>query len=90
MIGGILDFYFFSGPTPLDVIAQYGAIIGYPMWQPLWGFGFHLCRCVLASPLCDKKTIRDFFFRSWGYTSIWEVKDVVEQMRAANIPLEGP
>ncbi|KAF8436228.1 glycoside hydrolase family 31 protein [Boletus edulis BED1] len=44
MIGGILDFYFFSGPTPSDVIAQYGAIIGYPMWQPVWGFGFHLCR----------------------------------------------
>ncbi|KIJ64020.1 glycoside hydrolase family 31 protein [Hydnomerulius pinastri MD-312] len=44
MIGGILDFYFFSGPTPADVIAQYGAIIGYPMWQPIWGFGFHLCR----------------------------------------------
>ncbi|KAF9218886.1 glycoside hydrolase family 31 protein [Gyrodon lividus] len=44
MIGGILDFYFFSGPTPVHVIAQYGAIIGYPMWQPAWGFGFHLCR----------------------------------------------
>ncbi|KAF9220372.1 glycoside hydrolase family 31 protein [Gyrodon lividus] len=44
MIGGILDFYFFSGPTDADVIAQYGATIGYPTWQPAWGFGFHLCR----------------------------------------------
>ncbi|KAG6370670.1 glycoside hydrolase family 31 protein [Boletus reticuloceps] len=44
MIGGILDFYFFSGPTDMEVIAQYGATIGYPMWQPAWGFGFHLCR----------------------------------------------
>ncbi|KAG9308425.1 glycoside hydrolase family 31 protein [Chiua virens] len=44
MIGGILDFYFFSGPTDAEVIAQYGAIIGYPMWQPAWGFGFHLCK----------------------------------------------
>ncbi|KAH7909433.1 glycoside hydrolase family 31 protein [Hygrophoropsis aurantiaca] len=43
-IGGILDFYFFSGPTVPEVIAQYGAVIGYPMWQPAWGFGFHLCR----------------------------------------------
>ncbi|KAF8436281.1 galactose mutarotase-like domain-containing protein [Boletus edulis BED1] len=43
MIGGILDFYFFSGPTDMEVIAQYGAMIGFPMWQPAWGFGFHLC-----------------------------------------------
>ncbi|KAJ8591089.1 glycoside hydrolase family 31 protein [Rhizopogon salebrosus TDB-379] len=44
LIGGILDFYFFSGPTDAEVIDQYGSIIGYPMWQPAWGFGFHLCR----------------------------------------------
>ncbi|KAF8815919.1 hypothetical protein BYT27DRAFT_7186387 [Phlegmacium glaucopus] len=44
MIGGVLDFYFFSGPTPNKVIEQYGALIGLPTWQPIWGFGFHLCR----------------------------------------------
>ncbi|KAH7890254.1 glycoside hydrolase family 31 protein [Phlebopus sp. FC_14] len=44
MISGILDFYFFSGPSDVEVISQYGAIIGYPMWQPSWGFGFHLSR----------------------------------------------
>ncbi|KAG2130855.1 glycosyl hydrolases family 31-domain-containing protein, partial [Suillus clintonianus] len=44
IIGGILDFYFFSGPSDAEVIAQYGSVIGYPMWQPAWGFGFHLCR----------------------------------------------
>ncbi|CAA7262383.1 unnamed protein product [Cyclocybe aegerita] len=44
MIGGVLDFYFFSGPTPNEVIEQFGALIGLPTWQPAWGFGFHLCR----------------------------------------------
>ncbi|KAG1867601.1 glycosyl hydrolases family 31-domain-containing protein [Suillus tomentosus] len=44
VVGGILDFYFFSGPSDAEVIAQYGSVIGYPMWQPAWGFGFHLCR----------------------------------------------
>ena len=44
MIGGTLDFYFFSGPTPQKVIEQHGELVGYPMWQPAWAFGFHLCK----------------------------------------------
>ena len=44
LIGGTLDFYFFSGPSPQNVIEQYGALVGLPTWQPAWGFGFHLCR----------------------------------------------
>ncbi|KAJ6607818.1 glycosyl hydrolases family 31-domain-containing protein [Mycena sp. CBHHK59/15] len=44
LIGGTLDFYFISGPTPQKVIEQYSEIVGRPTWQPYWGFGFHLCR----------------------------------------------
>jgi alpha-glucosidase len=44
MIGGVLDFYFFSGPSPQYVIEQYGELVGFPTWQPVWGFGFQLCR----------------------------------------------
>ncbi|KAI0808988.1 glycosyl hydrolases family 31-domain-containing protein [Irpex lacteus] len=44
LIGGTLDFYFFSGPTPQKVIQQYGELVGLPTWQPAFGFGFHLCR----------------------------------------------
>lgn len=43
-IGGVLDFYFFSGPSPQKVIEQYGELVGLPTWQPAWGFGFQLCR----------------------------------------------
>ncbi|KAH8091383.1 glycosyl hydrolases family 31-domain-containing protein [Cristinia sonorae] len=44
LLGGTLDFYFLSGPTPQKVIEQYGELVGLPTWQPAWGFGFHLCR----------------------------------------------
>ena len=44
-IGGSFDFYFLSGSTAKEVIAQYqSGIVGYPAMQMYWTFGFHQCR----------------------------------------------
>ena len=43
-LGGILDIFFFAGPTPEDVIQQYQSVIGYPYMPPYWALGFQLCR----------------------------------------------
>ena len=43
-VGGMLDFYFFVGPTPQLVIRQYLSVIGAPMLPPYWSLGFHQCR----------------------------------------------
>ncbi len=37
IIGGIFDFFFFAGPSPLEVIQQYTNVIGKP-------FSFHTGR----------------------------------------------
>ena len=43
-LGGVLDFYFVSGPAPVDVARQYSDIVGHPTMMPYWAFGFHQCR----------------------------------------------
>ncbi len=43
-LGGVLDFYFVAGPSPLEVSRQYAQVAGLPAMPPYWGLGFHNCR----------------------------------------------
>ncbi|KAI3378690.1 hypothetical protein SNEBB_005615 [Seison nebaliae] len=42
IIGGVLDFHIFTGPTPELVLEQYYRVIGRPMSVPYWSLGLHL------------------------------------------------
>ncbi|KAK3870746.1 hypothetical protein Pcinc_024052 [Petrolisthes cinctipes] len=43
-IGGILDFHFFLGPSPEDLVSQYTGMVGRPTFPTYWSLGFHLSR----------------------------------------------
>ncbi|CAG8389415.1 unnamed protein product [Penicillium salamii] len=43
-LGGVLDFYFLAGPTPKEVSVQYSEVVGLPVMQSYWTFGYHNCR----------------------------------------------
>uniref|UniRef100_A0A914CR99 P-type domain-containing protein n=1 Tax=Acrobeloides nanus TaxID=290746 RepID=A0A914CR99_9BILA len=40
-IGGQLEFFFFPGPTPEEVIQQFQQVIGTPFLPAYWALGFH-------------------------------------------------
>ena len=44
LVGGTLDLTFFSGPSPTEVVQQYGDVAGHSQLPPLFALGFNLCR----------------------------------------------
>lgn len=43
-LGGELDYYLFTGPTPAAVVEQLTRLTGRPLLPPLWALGFHQSR----------------------------------------------
>lgn len=42
MIGGIVDFYIYLGPTPQDVISQHTEIVGRTVFPQYFALGYNL------------------------------------------------
>lgn len=68
-LSGIVDLYFFAGPTPYDAIEQYVSQVGLPAFQQYWTLGYHQTR--------------------WGYDTLAELEEVVENFKAFDLPLEA-
>lgn len=52
-LGGVFDFYFVAGPSPIDVAQQYAKIVGLPTEQPYWGYGFRKLASRVLSVKCQ-------------------------------------
>jgi len=68
ILGGPIDLFFFSGPSPLNVIEQYTRIVGRPLMFDYRILGFHQSR--------------------YGYKTISQIRDVVDEYEKSQIPLD--
>ena len=56
VVGGVLDFYILTGPTPHSVLEQLTGLIGRPVMPPFWALGLmnskYEARWVMPLLLC--------------------------------------
>ncbi|GFZ02204.1 glycosyl hydrolases family 31 protein [Actinidia rufa] len=91
VIGGVLDFYFFAGPTPKLVMEQYTDLIGRPAPMPYWSFGVLALTCSASSEDLEHSSLDEGIGISpvqMGIQKCVDVEGVVSGYAEAGIPLE--
>ena len=58
--GGELNYYFFAGPEPKQVIAAYSALVGRTPLPPLWSLGYQQCRYSYYPEARAREVVRTF------------------------------
>ncbi|PZU20439.1 MAG: hypothetical protein DI622_08050, partial [Chryseobacterium sp.] len=80
-LGGSIDLFFFSGPTQPEVTSQYQEVIGLPVLQPYWGFGFHQCRWGYQNWSVTENVVNTYERFNIPLETIWNDIDYMNQYR---------
>ncbi|KAJ9652066.1 hypothetical protein H2198_008690 [Neophaeococcomyces mojaviensis] len=80
-IGGIIDLYFFNGPTQPEVTSQYISQIGLPVMQQYWTFGYHQCRWGYHNWSETEKVVNDMNKFDIPLETIWNDIDYMNHYR---------
>ncbi|OAQ96250.1 hypothetical protein LLEC1_05040, partial [Akanthomyces lecanii] len=84
-LGGVLDFYFFAGPGPVDVARQYGALAGTPAMQPYWGLGYHNCRYGYQDAFEVAEVVQNYSAAGIPLETMWTDIDYMDRRRVFSL-----
>jgi alpha-glucosidase len=62
--GGVLDYTFFYGPLPADVLTRYTSLTGRMPLPPKWALGYQQCRWSYAPESCLMEIAQEFRSRN--------------------------
>ncbi|KFY48908.1 hypothetical protein V495_00923 [Pseudogymnoascus sp. VKM F-4514 (FW-929)] len=84
-LGGVLDFYFVAGPTPVAVSQQYAEIVGLPAMMPYWGLGFHNCRYGYQDAYDVAEVIHNYSVAAIPLETMWTDIDYMDRRRVFSL-----
>ncbi|KUJ18315.1 glycoside hydrolase family 31 protein [Mollisia scopiformis] len=87
-LGGVLDFYFMAGPTPVAVSQQYAEVVGLPAMMPYWGFGFHNCRYGYQDAFAVAEVIYNYSKAEIPLETMWTDIDYMDRRRVFSLDPE--
>ncbi|KAG0200794.1 hypothetical protein BGX28_006229, partial [Mortierella sp. GBA30] len=81
VIGGAIELYLMTGPSPQQVIQQYTELIGRPCMIPYFTLGFHMCRWGYDTLNKVQTVVAEFKRNALPLEAIWIDIDYMQDYR---------
>lgn len=84
-LGGVFDFWFVAGPSPVEAVKQYGQVVGFSAMQPYWGLGFHQCRYGYQDVYDVAEVVQNYSLANIPLETMWTDIDYMDRRRVFSL-----